>query len=665
MDIEPTKPSTAYKILEYEAKPYVHTLPNWCYDPSLALIDVQHIYNTNTVLYRFKTADGEVKYHKESDDEKYYYVHPDYKVQEDAPMLVPVSETCTVIKGRKVKTNDDGVKYEEMLRTELKRSIDYRMAREGIPEPDINLDILYFDIEVYSEGRKEFPKPEDHPSPVNAISYKYNNGPVHVLVYQTPTMDTSPIVIHEGELKYEYEIFQTEFDLLNAFADVICKYNPDIIAGWNIRGFDIPTLMGRMRDDVYGDINRFSPIGITSENIKDITDTQIHGTYVLDMLDLYKNLTYIAQESYRLDAIAQFHLGEGKIAYEGGLDLIYENNISKFLQYSATDTNLLYELNEVLGHIDLRFELVKICSSSWRASERSMGQIDPLCVSYAKRQNKVCRDSIKTNEEFEKIPGAYVRSPKPGIWGKVVDYDFTSLYPSIICSANIGPNTFVAKIDGALKDERVKTIVHNIIYDRESLNLYDKITLIIDPIKKTCKEVSLLVGQLIRYIEKNNYILLTTGCIYKSHAEELSFFNEILTYLMQSRVDYKNEMKTAKKAGQQARTRKLNNIQMAYKILANSLYGVLANQYFRMFNLDMAMSITLTGQEAIKFAGYHLNRYMETGNKTINPNYLDNYDDPDNNRYLIYTDTDSIFIGLGLYLMDKGVLDPNDGSLIE
>jgi len=97
------------------------------------------------------------------------------------------------------------------------------------------------------------------------------------------------------------------------------------------------------------------------------------------------------------------------------------------------------------------------------------------------------------------------------------------------------------------------------------------------------------------------------------------------------------------------------NRQMGYKILANSLYGVLANANFRMFNLDLAKTVTLTGQEAIKFAGYHCGQYLKYDKKDIVPTFMDGYDEK-KIPYLIYTDTDSIFVALGDWLIDKKMI---------
>ena len=49
----------------------------------------------------------------------------------------------------------------------------------------------------------------------------------------------------------------------------------------------------------------------------------------------------------------------------------------------------------------------------------------------------------------------------------------------------------------------------------------------------------------------------------------------------------------------------------AIKILINSVYGAFGNQYFYFFNIDIAQSITLQGQDMIKFANKAINFYFK------------------------------------------------------
>ena len=74
------------------------------------------------------------------------------------------------------------------------------------------------------------------------------------------------------------------------------------------------------------------------------------------------------------------------------------------------------------------------------------------------------------------------------------------------------------------------------------------------------------------------------------------------------------------------------NNQQVRKIALNSAYGALANQYFAFFSIDLAESITTSGQLIIKWSEKTINEYL---NKTLGT---------ENEDYVIAMDTDSVYI---------------------
>lgn len=79
---------------------------------------------------------------------------------------------------------------------------------------------------------------------------------------------------------------------------------------------------------------------------------------------------------------------------------------------------------------------------------------------------------------------------------------------------------------------------------------------------------------------------------------------------------------------------KWNNAQLAKKILLNSLFGAMGAPFFRYYDRSIAESITVSGQQAIKWVGYRLNQYLNNIFKT------------DDIEYVFYSDTDSCYITL-------------------
>lgn len=56
---------------------------------------------------------------------------------------------------------------------------------------------------------------------------------------------------------------------------------------------------------------------------------------------------------------------------------------------------------------------------------------------------------------------------------------------------------------------------------------------------------------------------------------------------------------------------RLNNLQMAMKILLNSAYGAMGNSWFRYFDMRIAEGITISGQLSIRWIANKLNQYFD------------------------------------------------------
>jgi len=90
-----------------------------------------------------------------------------------------------------------------------------------------------------------------------------------------------------------------------------------------------------------------------------------------------------------------------------------------------------------------------------------------------------------------------------------------------------------------------------------------------------------------------------------------------------------------------------NNRQMAIKILLNSLYGAIGNQYFRFFDQRIAEAITLSGQLIIRWAEKAINDYLNSVLKT-------------ETDYVLAIDTDSLYVNLGPLVKEVNPKSPVD-----
>jgi len=626
-------------------KPYFYPVPSWMKTEELMLIDIQSPPSSNEVIYIFRDKNGNRRYHHDESGDYYYYRGEG--VLQNSPFLNNI-EDVELIQGQCMDSHSAPL-YEGDVKIEMKHAIDYYMQRKN-PELNIPLKKMFFDIEVYSYGSKAFPEPKLANSPVNAVSFKIDDCKLNVFLVDPfkllNTFDEKFDVrkkISEMNLDFDVKVFDSEKSLLIAFAREITKAEVDIITGWSSNGFDIPTIHNRMKK-IGIDPNILSPLGKTFVNPYKYGDIFIGGVYSLDMLETYKGLTENKKESNKLGAISRIELGEGKVEFEGSLDELYETDITKFVRYSGQDTRLLHELDEKLGHIKLLNKMKQICHTTWKGTENTTGLLDPLLISFAKDRGMVMRNAEGAKKEW--FPGAYVINPKMGLYSWLVDLDYRSLYPSIIISNNIGPETLMGKID--------PSIAKTFIYKRDELP--NTIRVITNPMLSEEFHVykNMSKEEFTKWVFDNEGIVNIAGTIFIGHSKKQSFVAEVNQLLMDTRVVYKDRMKEAQTEND-PKWSLYYNIQWAYKILANSIYGFMGLTSSRLFKLDLARSITLPGQELLKFAATHLTKYMDTGDKTIDPNFIDNFENMDK-KYLIYGDTDSIFLDMSSYLMDKHLL---------
>jgi len=223
----------------------------------------------------------------------------------------------------------------------------------------------------------------------------------------------------------------------------------------------------------------------------------------------------------------------------------------------------------------------------------------------ADRQEKM--QELKDSGEKGFI-GAFVKDPVPGRYDWMYDLDLTSLYPSIIMTLNISPETKIAKIED---------------WNAEDFNRGKKDEYIVGG-EKVSKE------KLKAFLDKYKYTVASNGVMYSS--DKTGLIPAILSDWFDKRVEYKNEMKKYGKAGDTDKYEFYKKRQLVQKILLNSMYGILGLPAFRFYDIDNAEAVTLSGQTVIKKTEAAINMKYNKELKT---------DDID---YVQYVDTDSVFV---------------------
>jgi len=476
------------------------------------------------------------------------------------------------------------------------------------------VSVAVIDIEVGSENG--FPDPYQANEPITAICLKFTKS--------------KPIVFGCGEYQIqEGEIYircKDEYNLCKKFLEFWKDKYPDIITGWNTKFFDIPYLVNRFRK-ILGEeeTKKLSPWNYITErkayvNNRQLIDYTLIGVSSLDYIELYK--WYApggkSQESYRLDNIAQVELGEGKLDYDeyDNLNALYRLNFQKFIEYNIKDVELIIKLEDKLKLVELAVTLAYDTKSNFEDVFAQTRMWDSLTYSYLFEKGIIVPPRIVKDKDSA-FEGAYVKDPQVGSHDWVASFDLNSLYPHLMMQYNISPETLIEPQN--YTEEMREIISQGISVDKLLKKEVDTSKL---------KDATLTPnGQFFRTDFQ--------GFLPKMMEEMYEDRKKFKKLMLQAKQEYENETDDSKKYAIEKRIAKYNNIQLAKKVSLNSAYGALGSQYFRFYDLRMALGVTTAGQLSIRWIENKLNQYM---NKLL---------DTKNDDYVIASDTDSIYLRLG------------------
>ena len=503
-------------------------------------------------------------------------------------------------------------------------------------------NIVYFDIECEIGGTLTAEYIKTAPTKITSIA-----------IYDDTTQKYWCLILDENkQIKYSLENnkeirpYDSESDLLYDFLNIWEEIDPTIITGWNSGFFDVPYLYYRICNVLDKEqALRLSPIRKLNFTEWSLSQPiEIGGINHLDYMQLFKKFIVKQEPSYKLDDIGEKYVSLKKIEYETSLDKLFKEDINKFIEYNIRDVEIIIELEKKLKFIDLTVAICHLCHVPYEKIYLSTTLNDGAILTYLKRQNIVSPNkpttinpALKesTNNDYA---GGYLKDPIPGLYEWVIDLDFTSLYPSIIRSLNIGIETLVGRIVNNGKYDNQWTYAELKQMDLDELITIEKLNE-----NFTTVRTRVSVGKILSLIETNNWITSASGAIFRT--DKSSVVCEVLTDWFNKRVEYKKKMKKAYRAGDIVKGEFYDRRQHAYKIKLNDVYGCYAINGWRYTDGHKIISsaITLTGQrllqESIKNMNGYLNKYLGT---------------TDVDR-IITSDTDSLFIQIKDILVIKNI----------
>jgi DNA polymerase I/DNA polymerase-2 len=256
------------------------------------------------------------------------------------------------------------------------------------------------------------------------------------------------------------EIVENEEALIRRFIDVIRERNPDIITTYNGDRFDFLKL--RERADVCKINLPIGRDGSLLEFVKRgrILSAKITGRFHVDSFDFVEHIlaSSLSSEILTLDEVAKEILGFGKKSLNWQeIESCWKEkkDMEKVAEYCLWDSVLAMKLcDHILPQI---CELSRIIGQTgFDINRMTYSQlVESLLMRNACKKNEIILnrpkyDEIQRRKNAEPYAGGYVYPPKPGIHEDIALFDFLSLYPSIIVTHNISPET-LDKGDGENK----------------------------------------------------------------------------------------------------------------------------------------------------------------------------------------------------------------------
>ncbi|MEM4272043.1 MAG: DNA-directed DNA polymerase [Candidatus Bilamarchaeaceae archaeon] len=343
------------------------------------------------------------------------------------------------------------------------------------------------------------------------------------------------------------EVVGSEKEMIERFCMLLEEKDADIVIGYNSTNFDFPYLKARAKKLKIG-----LPVGRGGTEYRIVKKGMVNPIKIPGRVhvDIYPSVRFfgftgmIKSGDYTLEKVYAAVTGKKKKMVER-LDIWKmwdRNDLEELVEYSLLDSVVTLELAEHI--LPIQMELSEIARMPlFDAAYATSGQlVESLLMNEAARRGILIppkpSGSMVNARENNPIQGAYVKLPSPGIYDNIAVFDFRGLYPSIICSYNIDPDT----ID----------------------------------------------------MEGESWIAPNGARFLKNRP---GLIPSVLGGLIDKRAEMKAKLKGLEKDS--AEYRKLNARSYALKLLANSFYGYLGYARSRWYNRRCAESVTAWGRHHI------------------------------------------------------------------
>ncbi len=278
------------------------------------------------------------------------------------------------------------------------------------------LRILGFSIICYSP--KGSPKPEKNP--VVIISAATNTG---------------------EEKQFAAENSQNDSDVIRDFIDFVKSFDPDIIIGYGTNRNDLPYLTTRAKKNGF-------LLTIDRANTEPHTSVYGHvsitGRANVDLFDFADELPEVKVKTLEniADYLGVMKLEERTLIEDVDFAEYWEKPEKKpeLLKFSMENTKCIMGVAEAL--LDFAIQLSNLVGLPLdHIGTAAVGfRVEWFLIRHAFQMNELVPKRVE--RPYRPYAGAIVLAPKPGIHENIAVLDFKAMYPSIMITYNVSPDTY-------------------------------------------------------------------------------------------------------------------------------------------------------------------------------------------------------------------------------
>jgi DNA polymerase elongation subunit (family B) len=263
---------------------------------------------------------------------------------------------------------------------------------------------------------------------------------------------------------------------------------------------------------------------------------------------------------------------------------------ARIAKYCIQDCDLVLTLMAKLDTIVNARGMADVCKVPMEfVLRRGQGiKIFSAVVYYASQRNQIlqAQSAMEGDTGYE---GAIVLPPKIGMYldQPISVLDFNSLYPTNMISYNLSPDTLVCEREFDVEGNKVS----HLGMKAEELATMKERGYIFEDVEYDVKDAKdVITGKTVcTYVQKDKELPMTEGVLPKT-----------LDILLKKRKEFKEKMEDQQY--DEAQRSVFNGLQLAYKVVANSVYGQTGSRTSPIRKLCVAACTTAAGRKALYLA---------------------------------------------------------------